>query len=188
MKIYTKTGDKGKTSLVSGTKISKGDLRIELYGEVDELNSCLGIVLSSIESKNELKAQFALLSKIQHALFDLGSNLACEADKRAKYKLPTIKTVLITGLEESIDQMQEELPALKNFILPGGALSASFTHLARTVCRRAERKLVNFFETNKDESFENSIEFLNRLSDFLFVLSRYINLKAGTNEVTWSAN
>jgi cob(I)alamin adenosyltransferase len=141
-KVYTKTGDKGETGLVSGTRISKGDVRIELYGEVDQLNSHLGVLVNLMKSDNN--EQRELVIKIQSALFDLGSNLACEVDKRESYKLPQISDGIIKEMESSIDKMDKALPSLKNFILPGGTPSAAYGHICRTFTRKVERELVRF--------------------------------------------
>ncbi len=177
VKIYTKTGDKGKTALIGGTRISKSDLRIDLYGEVDELNSFVGYLRSHDDNQ--------LLPIIQNQLFNLGSMLACTLDKRSEYKLPPISFTLIDSLEKSIDEMNEDLSELKNFILPTGSKAASVAHLCRTVSRRVERKLVNFSEQLKDEEPENSLILLNRLSDYFFVLSRFLNKKENITEKIW---
>jgi cob(I)alamin adenosyltransferase len=177
VKIYTKTGDKGETSLVSGERLSKADNQIDLYGDVDELNSIIGIV--NCYSSDDIKIH---LSAIQNKLFDLGSNLACESSAREKYKLPQITQANVTDLEILIDNYSNDLPPLKNFILPGGHPSAAFLHQARTVCRRVERKLIG----SKIEKPQNSVEYLNRLSDLFFVLSRAVNFSNKVEEVLWS--
>ncbi len=177
-KIYTKTGDKGQTALIGGTRISKSNLRIDLYGEVDELNSFIGYLRSYEDNE--------LLQIVQNQLFNLGSLLACTIDKRAEYKLPAIDSSLIESLEKSIDKMNEELAELKNFILPTGSKAASVAHLCRTVTRRVERKLVNFSEQLQGEEPESSFEFMNRLSDYFFVLSRYLNKKENISETIWT--
>lgn len=186
-KIYTKTGDKGETSLVSGARAMKNDFRIETYGEVDELNSVIGLVIASLKEKaNEiLSSEVLLLEKIQSSLFDLGSNLACEKENRLKYKLPSLEPEDVKELESRIDLYQKDLRALKNFILPGGSLPASFSHLARTVCRRVERKLVALEREFGEELPDLSIEFINRLSDYFFSLARFINMHESVDETLW---
>lgn len=176
-KIYTKTGDSGQTMLVSGTKVSKADQRIDLYGEVDELNSLIGYM--------DVETHKALHASIQSHLFNLGSLLACEVEKRKEFKLPQVNKTIIEELEEAIDSMTEELPKLKNFILPGGTEGSARAHLCRVVTRRVERKLVSFDKANPGEAPENSIVFINRLSDYFFVLARYWNLKKGVEDVLW---
>ncbi len=177
VKIYTKTGDKGETGLVSGTRVSKSDQRIDLYGEVDELNSLIGYL--DVETKKELHAD------VQSQLFNLGSLLACEMAKREEFKLPKVSLDIVKSLEESIDEMTKELPALKNFILPGGTEASARAHLCRVVTRRVERKLVAFEANYKGEAPENSVAFLNRLSDYFFVLARYWNFKNNITETLW---
>lgn len=178
MKIYTKTGDKGQTSLVSGKRVSKSHPRVDSYGDVDELNSSLGIVTSHL---NDQKIIDSLL-KIQNQLFNLGSNLACDDEALAK-KLPQIQKKHIEWLEAQIDEQQKALPELKNFILPGGHPAASFCQLSRSICRRAERKVIEIAEQENIPIIY--IEYLNRLSDYLFVLSRSINHNNNHNEPQW---
>lgn len=182
-KVYTKTGDKGETSLVGGSRVSKSNDIIDLYGDVDELNSVIGICLS-VAKENNIKCSQELMGSIQSKLFDLGSNLACEADKRVEFQLPQIETQIIKLIENEIDLLDSDLPKIRNFVLPGGSLLAAFLHQARTVTRRVERKLVFRKELHSDTP-ENSIEFINRLSDFLFVLSRSVNHTQGIQEVFW---
>lgn len=183
--VYTGGGDKGETSLVSGNRVSKGDHRIHTYGEVDELNSHLGVVLSLMKSQVVFEEEYETIEKIQCALFDLGSNLACEVEFRNKYKLPQLTLDKIEVLERVIDRLDSQLPVLKNFILPGGSLIASHLHVARTVCRRIERNLVSFKFEDGEELPENSLVFINRLSDYLFVMARYVNFKLHIEEVLW---
>lgn len=183
-KIYTRTGDQGETALVSGKRISKGDSRIDLYGELDELNSRLGVVCASLDEV-PYKVDLEFLHQIQSVVFDLGSNLACEPENRSKYKLPQVSTEIITGMEKEIDRLDQELPSLKNFILPGGSLAAAHIHLARTCARKTERQLISFQVATGEELPENSAVFLNRLSDYLFVLARYVNLGQNGHERTW---
>lgn len=184
-KIYTRTGDSGETALVSGNRVSKSDSRIDLYGELDELNSRLGIVAAYLEKELLLRVTFEFLQHIQSAVFDLGSNLACEAANRSKYKLPQISSALIEDIEAEIDRMDGELDPLKNFILPGGSIAAAHTHLARTCARKVERQLIAFHGTTGEELPEQSGIFLNRLSDYLFVLARYVNKVQQGPERTW---
>ena len=180
MKIYTKTGDKGKTSLIGGTKVPKNDIRIETYGTVDELNSWIGLVndqLNDAELGPELK-------EIQDRLFTIGSSLATDADKESKMKLPDLHEADILYLEKQIDHMTTQLPEMKSFILPGGHSTVSSIHIARCVCRRAERLAVDM---QQQDLFieEKVIQYLNRLSDYLFTLARYVGQKLGVSEVAW---
>ena len=183
--LYTKTGDAGNTSLVGGERISKSDSRIDLYGDIDELNSTIGLVVSFItDSKIEhLENIMNILQLTQSNLFNLGSHMACLSTDWEKYKLTPIDTDFITQLESSIDLVDSKLPRLKNFVLPGGSKASSFSHLARTICRRAERKLVMFGEV--DDLPGNALILLNRLSDYLFVIARYFNLQLGHTEILW---
>jgi len=178
MKIYTKKGDKGQTSLIGGTRVAKNHLRIESYGTVDELNSYIGLIRSQkIDEQLQL-----ILKEIQDRLFTIGSSLAADPEK-SKMKIPDLHESDITLLEDEIDKMNEVLPPLKHFILPGGELSVSSCHLARCVCRRAERIAVHLSE----ESFvdEKVLVYLNRLSDYLFVLGRKINYDNKSEENIW---
>lgn len=180
MKIYTKTGDAGKTSLIGGTKVLKSDLRIEAYGTVDELNSYIGVVADH----NDEEHIKTILKEIQDRLFTIGSELACDPHKQTKLHIPDLHESDIDLLEKEMDEMDAQLPPMKNFILPGGMPAVSFTHVARCVCRRAERCCVGLKE--KDESIEPLIiKYLNRLSDYLFMLSRYIAMKNNAAEIIW---
>jgi cob(I)alamin adenosyltransferase len=183
-KIYTKTGDEGETGLVSGNRIIKSDMRIDLYGELDELNSRVGFSCSLLPAHPEIQ-QF--LQIIQSALFDLGSNMACEFENRSKFNLPQLDEKLIASMEEHIDSMDKDLPALKNFILPGGSQAVSSIHLARTCARSVERKIIHYQHITKEELPALSIVFLNRLSDYFFVLARYVNQREKGKEITWIA-
>lgn len=179
-KIYTKTGDSGSTSLIGGTKVPKSDVRIEAYGTVDELNSWIGLVndqLHMTEFKNELK-------DIQDRLFTIGSALACDADKEPKMRLPDLHETDIKLLEIKIDEMTAQLPPMKSFILPGGHVTVSYIHISRTVCRRAERLIVGMKQHDLFVE-EKVIQYLNRLSDYLFTLARYAAEKLGIEEVPW---
>jgi len=184
-KIYTRTGDSGETGLVSGTRTPKSDARIMLYGEVDELNSRIGQLVSSLRSSSMFVQEMAFLEEIQSSLFDLGSNLACEADKRNEWKLPQVSPSIISKMEDSIDFMDAGLEPLKNFILPGGHETASFAHLCRTSSRTVERMMVNYQHESNEELPTNGLVFLNRLSDYFFVLARWLNKKNGMGETTW---
>ncbi len=176
-KIYTKTGDEGQTALFGGKRLPKSHLRIECYGTVDELNSFLGLVRDSIADEHFR----TLLLEIQNRLFDLGANLATDPSKNLP--IPSLTTDDIQLLENEIDKMEETLPPLKNFILPGGNISVSHCHVARCVCRRAERLVVAL---NMGEPVAPDVlKYLNRLSDFLFVLARKIGQQAGATEVIW---
>lgn len=183
--IYTRTGDKGDTGLVSGTRTSKADPRIDMYGEMDELNSRLGVVVAHLRQLARFPELVELLEKIQSSLFDLGANLACEADKRNDWKLPQITTAHIQLLESRIDAMDGELPALKNFILPGGHPIAAEVHLCRTCARSVEREMVAFRNASGEALPELSLEYVNRLSDYFFVLARWVNKQFGGAETPW---
>lgn len=183
-KVYTRTGDAGTTALVSGNRISKADQRIDLYGELDELNSRIGHSASLLALK-DFKPIVDFLYKIQSAIFDLGSNMACEFENRAKYRLPEITDELVKELESKIDELDSELEPLKSFVLPGGSIEAATLHLCRTNARNVERKLVAFNLESGEEAPVNSVIFLNRLSDYFFVLARYANHKLGMKETLW---
>lgn len=180
MKIYTKGGDKGKTSLVGGTRVSKYSLRIESYGTVDELNSHIGLIRDTV-GDDYLKAQ---LVEIQDRLFTIGSNLASEP--RNKTPLPPIKLSDITYLEEKIDEMDTELEPLRKFVLPGGHLTVTYCHICRTICRRAERLIVGLLSEEGIIVDENIIPYINRLSDYLFVLSRLMAKRFNAEEIAWN--
>jgi cob(I)alamin adenosyltransferase len=186
LKIYTKTGDLGKTSLIGGTKVPKSHIRIETYGTVDELNSYIGLVNDHLYAAAlQLPLQgVGGLKEIQDRLFTIGSSLACDPDKEPLMKMPDLKESDITLLEKEIDAMNEALPPMKSFILPGGHIAVSTTHVARCICRRAERCCVNMQE---QEIFVDPlvIKYLNRLSDHLFVLSRYIGHLLNAPEIPW---
>lgn len=179
MRIYTKTGDKGETSLIGGTRVPKHHLRIETYGTVDELNSFIGMVRDV--NANDLQV-VAILGEVQDRLFTIGSLLAADPEK-SRMKLPELRQEDITFLETEIDRMNDQLPELTSFVLPGGQVHASWCHLARCVCRRCERLVSQLAEST---SIENLIlPYLNRLSDYLFVLARYILKTNGNKEVAW---
>ncbi len=184
-KIYTRTGDLGETGLVSGNRTLKSDLRIDLYGELDELNSRLGFSASLLASELEFQPVVDFLHHIQSAIFDLGSNLACEVEHRATYKLPQISDEFVGDIELEIDKLDADLDPLKNFILPGGTSLAASVHLCRTNARTVERKLIHYHDLSREELPLNSIRFLNRLSDYLFVLARFVNKIKKVDEIPW---
>ena len=181
-KIYTKTGDKGKTSLIGGTKVPKSDIRIDSYGTVDELNSYIGLVCDYLTEEHTK----VTLKEVQDRLFTIGSSLACDPDKAPQMTIPDLHEEDVRLLEKEIDKMNTVLPDMKNFILPGGHVAVSTAHLARCVCRRAERICVSMKEQN---SFVEPlvIKYLNRLSDYLFVMARYIAHILNVPEIVWKA-
>jgi cob(I)alamin adenosyltransferase len=178
VKIYTKTGDKGQTSLIGGTRLPKHHIRIEAYGTVDELNSHIGLVRDSVAEKD----LFELLIEIQDRLFTMGSLLAADPEKN-KMQLPQLSESDVTLLEKAIDKMNETLPEMKHFVLPGGHTTVSQCHVARCVCRRAERAVLKLAENEKVD--EITYKYLNRLSDYLFVLSRKLSFELKANEIQW---
>ena len=178
MKIYTKKGDTGKTSLIGGTRVSKNHIRIEAYGTVDELNSWVGLLRDEIKDTGSVNT----LIKIQNRLFTVGSLLAADP-KKNKMKLPQLAEQDVTLLENEIDRMNESLPPIKYFLLPGGHTLVSYCHIARCVCRRAERCVTNLSE--KSNVAPIIIKYLNRLSDYLFVLSRKISSDLSVKEIPW---
>jgi len=180
MKIYTKKGDKGETGLFGGARLSKAHMRIHSYGTVDELNSHIGLVRDHLEDE-QLRSE---LKGIQVTLFTIGSHLATDPSKK-NLSLPEINSSAIEALETNIDKMQQELPELKSFILPGGHPTVSNCHIARCVCRRAERYAVALSES--EEVNPVIIIYLNRLSDYLFVLARHIGCMNGVEEVKWES-
>jgi cob(I)alamin adenosyltransferase len=180
IKIYTKTGDKGTTSLIGGTKVSKSHIRIESYGTVDELNSWVGVVSDHL---NDEQTRLTL-KEIQDRLFTVGSSLACDPDKEPKLKIPDLHESDVEFLEKEIDRMNEILEPMKSFILPGGAPAVSFAHVARCVCRRAERLCVAM-QQEELEIESLVLKYLNRLSDYLFVVARYASHLQGTEEIKW---
>jgi len=191
-KIYTRTGDKGKTSLIGGTKVPKSHIRIESYGTVDELNSYIGLLSDQLAVAAgavthpvfPLNGSIAMLKEIQDRLFTIGASLACDPEKESKMKIPDLKEEDVKALEEDIDQMNEVLPEMRSFILPGGHVAVSTAHIARCVCRRAERICVQMQE-NQDYIEPIVLIYLNRLSDHLFTLARYAGQLLGATEVAW---
>jgi cob(I)alamin adenosyltransferase len=180
MKIYTKAGNQGKTSLIGGTRVPKSHIRIETYGTVDELNSFIGL-LNDLVVDAKINAD---LKEIQDRLFTVGSSLACDPEKDSALKIPDLKEGDIAGLELAMDAMNEVLAPMKSFIIPGGHQAISTAHIARCVCRRAERWCVNMQE---EDLFVETlvIKYLNRLSDYLFTLARYIGHLNGVADLPW---
>lgn len=187
MKIYTGTGDRGKTSLFSGERVSKSDRRIEAYGDVDELNSLMGALVADVKSENPDLA--GALEQIQADLFQLSAILAVTPDSPVMESLAEITDSRITGLEQAIDQLDARLPALSTFILPGGHPNAAWAHICRSACRRAERHVIRIsdeYATGKSvRQFELAVIYLNRLSDYLFVVARYCNHLQGVADTPW---
>jgi cob(I)alamin adenosyltransferase len=180
LRIYTKTGDKGETSLIGGTRLPKHHIRIEAYGNVDELNSWIGLVRDQKIEEHSIK----ILLEIQDRLFTIGSLLASDPEKN-KMKLPQVGEGDIQLLEKEIDAMETKLPPMKSFVLPGGHSTVSYCHIARCVCRRAERSVLRLAENEKVD--ELIYKYLNRLSDYLFVLSRKLAHDLGAAETPWVA-
>ena len=180
MKIYTKTGDTGDTGLYGGTRIPKDSLRIEVIGTIDELNACIGSARSHIQDADKDN----LLYRVQNELFNIGADLAT-LDSHAKSNTLRVSADFVGTLEKDIDRLENQLPPLMNFILPGGSVAGSTLHLARTVCRRSERCVVSLADS---ESINPVIlPYLNRLSDFLFVLARLVNHRLGQPEPLWES-
>lgn len=181
MKIYTKTGDKGTTSLVGGTRIAKDDARLEAYGTVDELNSFIGLLSDTQGVDATLAGELAV---VQNTLFNLGSQLASLPEDIERYRIPVVTPDDIEMLERSIDRMQEQLEPLRKFILPAGHPAVSLAHVARSVCRRAERRTVTLQKSGV-QGLDTALRYLNRLSDYLFVAARTIARQGGISERTW---
>lgn len=188
MKIYTKAGDRGTTSLFGGKKVKKDDLRIEAYGNVDELNSLIGLILAEFTNHPDgvrtligVEPLKRKLIRIQNELFVLGSDLA--TPKEVKVKVPKVSKSFITRLEKEIDDWSKNLSKLKKFILPGGGKIGSKLHLARTVARRAERSIVAL--SNQEKINNNAQVYINRLSDWLFIAARYVNKLEKVKEISW---
>ncbi|MCB1007526.1 MAG: cob(I)yrinic acid a,c-diamide adenosyltransferase [Acidobacteria bacterium] len=180
-RIYTRTGDDGTTALGFGGRVDKDDLRVECYGTVDELNACLGVVRAA-GSPPDLDRE---LARIQNELFHLGSDLCVPERDKESHPVPRIETRHVEALEKAIDHYNEELPALENFVLPGGSEAAAALHVARTVCRRAERLLVAL--ARREPVGPTTLAYLNRLSDALFVFARAANRRAGREDVLWDS-
>jgi cob(I)alamin adenosyltransferase len=188
MKIYTRTGDRGETGLFGGQRVRKDHARVEAYGDVDELNSLLGLAATSLSASGEMEMS-AELRDVQADLFTLGANLATprpEDGGRSSDTIPELPEGRIAHLERWIDRTEEELEPLRTFVLPGGTQAAATLHLARTVCRRAERRVVTLaHEAHIDE---DHLVYLNRLSDLLFTLARLANGRSGVQDVPWTPN
>lgn len=180
MKIYTRTGDDGTTGLIGGSRVKKHNIRLEAYGTIDELNSYIGLIRSMQTDEHT----DMVLEIIQNKLFVIGANLATDDSIDLIKKQLPCKKADIELLEKEMDTMNENLPELRNFILPGGCQASSFCHVARTVCRRAERRIVDLAENNEVDPI--LIKFVNRLSDYLFVLSRKVTLDQKAPEILWS--
>jgi cob(I)alamin adenosyltransferase len=178
MKIYTKKGDSGTTQLIGGTRVPKNHIRIEAYGTIDELNSFIGL----LRDQQIKEAHIGVLLEIQDRLFTIGSSLASDPEK-SKMKIPDLKEEDVELLEREMDQMEEQLPELKSFILSGGNTIVSYCHIARCVCRRAERMVVHLSENDFVEPIV--IRYLNRLSDYLFVLARKLGAELNATEIAW---
>ncbi|SCY58770.1 cob(I)yrinic acid a,c-diamide adenosyltransferase [Microvirga guangxiensis] len=180
-RIYTRTGDKGTTALAAGGRRPKHDLRIEAFGTVDETNACIG--MARLHTKD--MSIDAMLGRIQNDLFDLGADLATvETDKPLPYEPLRVTQGQVDRLEQEIDALNADLEPLRSFVLPGGTPAAAALHLARTVCRRAERNVVELIQKPDEKVSEEAVKYLNRLSDFLFVASRHVNDK-GNLDVLW---
>jgi cob(I)alamin adenosyltransferase len=184
-RIYTRTGDGGETALGSGERVSKADLRIEAYGTVDETNTVIGLVRLHTKQA-ELMLLDEMLGRIQNELFDLGADL-CVPDRGQKLEWEPLRILASQAerIEQEIDQLNEELSPLRSFVLPGGVAAAAYLHQARTVCRRAERLMVALKGVEGEVVSEAAMAYVNRLSDFLFVASRWANVKAGDGDVLW---
>ena len=179
MKIYTKAGDKGETSLLGGKRVKKYNLRIQAYGTCDELNAWIGL----LRDQNIHEDHQLFLIKIQERILTIGSHLASLHDEDLKNNLPSISNDDIAEIEQHIDAMENELPTMQNFILPGGHQIVSYCHIARTVCRRCERYIIELADA--DYVDPNIIKFFNRVSDYLFVLSRKVSMDTGSKESLW---
>ncbi len=181
-RVYTKGGDKGQTSLVGGERVSKAAPRVECYGAVDELNATLGLVRTSLAGSSAAGTLLPILGRIQNELFNLGAELATP-DPERRARSPRIEARHVTALEEEIDSLNEDLPELSSFVLPGGGWTSSYLHLARTICRRAERLVVA--EGEGEDLGEHALVYLNRLSDALFVFGRWAAMVEGGTEPLW---
>ena len=179
MKIYTKTGDAGETGLFGGSRVSKASLRVDAYGQVDELNSAIGWARVEVSDSGI----DALLNRIQNELFEVGAELGSTTERKQKSAIPLIEEGQVQALERAIDQYEQGPPPLTTFVLPGGSESAARFHLARCICRRAERSLVAL--STQEELRGELFRYLNRLSDLLFVLARYGNHRAGVGDIPW---
>ncbi len=181
-RVYTKGGDKGQTSLIGGERVSKAAPRVECYGAVDELNAALGLVRTSLDGSAAAGTLLPIVGRIQNELFNLGAELATP-DPERRARSPRIEARHVTALEEEIDALNEDLPELRSFVLPGGGWTSSYLHLARTICRRAERLVVAVGDG--EDLGEHALVYLNRLSDALFVFGRWAALVEGGTEPLW---
>jgi len=179
-KIYTKTGDKGQTSLFGGKRLAKNDVRIEAYGTIDELNASVGYLYELLDDPGIKEVLF----NVQNKLFNIGSKLAVDPSK--DFEMPMVDESDVAILESEIDKMDETMPILKSFILPSGHPHGAYAHVVRTICRRAERRVVALSQGSEVEPL--IIAYLNRLSDYFFTLARYLILSKGGREVVWDAD
>lgn len=177
--LYTATGDKGTTSLVGGKRVSKSDVRLDAYGSVDELNAHIGLLVSLLEDNDDVR----ILHRVQDTLFNVGSALATDMDSTPLHDVSHVDAAEITLVEQRIDSLDDIVPPLNRFVLPGGATAAAQAHVCRTVCRRAERCICLLAEQHTIA--DNVLRYINRLSDYFFVLARYINHHTGTTERFW---
>ena len=182
-KIYTKTGDDGTTALGNGERIAKSSKRVSAYGSVDELNSFIGLARSFIES-DKLKELDKILATIQNDLFDLGADL-CIPDKDKNADSLKIVKSYVKNLEKEIDKLNSQLEPLRSFILPGGTKVSAYIHIARTIARRCEREMIELRQIEEAEISKEAVQYINRLSDFLFVAARYVNLKSDFDDILW---
>lgn len=183
--IYTKTGDKGTTSLVGGQRVSKTDRRLEAYGTIDELNSLLGLLITYVDDAADLE----VLNNIQNGLFVVGGYLATDQSSTELRQQTVVTDVMVKGIEHAIDRITAEIPPLRAFVLPGGTRGAAEAHVCRTVCRRAERRIIDLnnhlLAEEKPEIDGNVLAYVNRISDFLFVLARKLNIISNQDEIVW---
>lgn len=185
MKIYTRTGDDGTTGLFGADRVPKTHPRIQAYGAVDETNAAIGLACAEMRGRDDLKLAREILTRVQGELFVLGGDLA--SPKTTKYPVPRIDQEHVDALERDIDSLSDDLPELKHFILPGGSSTAAALHLARTTCRRAERTAIEAVE--QDETISEAARlYLNRLSDLLFTLARWVNRRLAIEELEWIPN
>ncbi len=183
-KVYTRGGDQGQTSLIGGERVSKADARLDCYGTVDEINAVLGLTIEALESSAAGPHLIPILRRVQNEMFNLGCELATP-DPEQRAKMPRIEQRHIDGLERDIDAVNDDLPILKSFVLPGGGFASAYFHLARTVCRRGERLVVALAAT--EDIGPLGVQYLNRLSDALFVWGRWSALKDGKAEPLWDS-
>ncbi len=183
MKIYTRTGDSGTTGILGGDRVTKFHPRIESYGSVDELNAAIGVVLSDA-SLETLGAAIPVLTRIQSELFVVGADLATPSEARTE--VPRVTDEMITRLERDIDDLDASLDPIRSFVLPGGSAAAARLHVARTVCRRSERRVTRLADT--EEINKRTMIYLNRLADLLFVMARYANHRSGVGDIAWSGS